>query len=201
MGGWWALGVNGRSLPPGYPTLPDYLRRGLAIAFVGINPGLFSAQQGHYFARLTSRFWPAFSQSRLSKPVRHGLGIELLRPEHDRELPRFGFGFTDVVKRASSNASQLSPHDFEAGVPVLVQKLRRYRPKIACFHGLTAYRPFSSVAFRTVHPLLGPQPQSIASTQLYVVPNPSPANAHFTLSDQTAWYDRLAAFLEGLTDT
>jgi double-stranded uracil-DNA glycosylase len=193
--------VKRSSLPTDYATLPDYLRRGLAIVFVGINPGLFSAQQGHYFARLTSRFWPAFSQSHLSEPVRHGLGVQWLRPAHDRELPRFGFGLTDVVKRASSNASQLSPHEFEAGVPVLVRKLRRYRPKIACFHGLTAYRPFASVAFGTVHPLLGPQPQSIASTRLYVVPNPSPANAHFTLSDQTAWYDRLAAFLEGLTET
>jgi len=27
-----------------------------------------------------------------------------------------------------------------------------------------------------------------------VVPNPSPANAHFTLTDQIAWYDRLADF-------
>jgi hypothetical protein len=27
------------------------------------------------------------------------------------------------------------------------------------------------------------------------VPNPSPANAHFTLADQTSWYDRLADFV------
>jgi hypothetical protein len=40
------------------------LLRGLTIVFVGINPGLFSAQHGHYFARLTSRFWTAFSARR-----------------------------------------------------------------------------------------------------------------------------------------
>jgi TDG/mug DNA glycosylase family protein len=30
------------------------------------------------------------------------------------------------------------------------------------------------------------------------VPNPSPANAHFTPADQAAWYDRVADFLEGM---
>jgi TDG/mug DNA glycosylase family protein len=31
-----------------------------------------------------------------------------------------------------------------------------------------------------------------------VVPNPSPANAHFTLADQVTWYDRLAEFLDAM---
>ena len=44
-------------------------------------------------------------------------------------------------------------------------------------------------------PMLGPQAEVVGDTRLYVVPNPSPANAHFTLTDQTAWYDRLADFL------
>src|SRR4029450_9362404 len=44
-------------------------------------------------------------------------------------------------------------------------------------------------------PPLGPQPEAVRATRLFVVPNPSPANAHFTLADQTSWYDRLADFL------
>jgi len=32
----------------------------------------------------------------------------------------------------------------------------------------------------------------IGQTRLFVVPNPSPANAHATPDGQTAWYDRLA---------
>ena len=44
-------------------------------------------------------------------------------------------------------------------------------------------------------PMLGHQPELVGAIRLYVVPNPSPANAHFTLTDQTAWYDRLAEFL------
>jgi TDG/mug DNA glycosylase family protein len=43
--------------------------------------------------------------------------------------------------------------------------------------------------------MLGHQPELVGAIRLYVVPNPSPANAHFTLTDQTAWYDRLAEFL------
>ena len=31
--------------------------------------------------------------------------------------------------------------------------------------------------------------------RLFVVPNPSGANAHFTLEDQVTWYDRLDEFL------
>ncbi len=184
------------TLKPSGPTLPDYLRRNLDLVFIGINPGTYSVQRGHYFARTTSRFWPAFSASRLSEPVRRALGTEKLLPVHDEMLPRFGIGLTDVVKRASANAAELNERDFEIWAPRLFEKIRRYRPRVACFHGLTAYRPFLRIALETDHrPQLGPQPQTIGSTRIFVVPNPSPANAHFTPADQAAWYDKLADFL------
>jgi TDG/mug DNA glycosylase family protein len=183
----------------GYPyrTLPDYLRPGLDLVFVGINPGLYSVQRGHYFARSTSRFWPAFSTSKLSERVRRALGTNRLRAEHDAELPCFGIGFTDVVKRPSANATDLNASDFEKWVPRLLKRVQRCAPRVACFHGLTAYRPFLKLALRCGDrlPVLGLQPEFVGATRLYVVPNPSPANAHFTLTDQTAWYDRLADFL------
>ena len=121
----------------------------------------------------------------------------MLTPEHDAELPRFGIGLTDVVKRPSANASELTRDDFAQWVPVLLKKLRRYTPRVACFHGLTAYRPFHTFVFKSaaVRPVLGEQAETIGTTRLFVVPNPSPANAHFTPADQTAWYDRLADFL------
>ena len=187
---------------PGPPTLPDHLRPGLTVVFIGINPGLYSAQRGHYFARRNSRFWPAFSASLLSEPVRRKLGVHLLQPEHDCKLPDFGFGLTDLVKRVSANASQLLPIDFDQGVPLLVRKLQHYSPQVACFHGITGYRQFCSRALNgasTQRPLLGPQPERIGSTRLFVIPNPSPANAHFTLADQTAWYDRVATFIARLS--
>jgi TDG/mug DNA glycosylase family protein len=180
-----------------FPTLPDHLRPGLDIVFIGINPGLYSVRRGHYFARSTSRFWPAFSRSRLSERMRREFQINTLLPEHDSELPRFGIGLTDVVKRPSANAAELTRSDFAKWIPVLVEKLRHYSPRVACFHGLTAYRPFCIATFKPsgIPPVLGGQPESIGATRLFVVPNPSPANAHFTLADQTSWYDRLADFL------
>src|SRR5260370_8496493 len=165
-----------------YPfrTLPDYLRPGLELVFVGINPGLYSVQRGHYFARSASRFWPAFSASKLSEPVRRALGADTLRAEYDAELPRFGIGFTDVVKRPSANAADLQASDFEKWVPRLLEKLRRYPPRVACFPGVTAYRPFLHLALSCAdrRPMLGPQSACLGPTRLSVVPHPRPANPH-----------------------
>ncbi|HYU19745.1 MAG TPA: mismatch-specific DNA-glycosylase [Chloroflexota bacterium] len=183
-----------------FPTLPDYLGPDLELVFVGINPGLYSVERGHYFARTTSRFWPAFSRSRLSAAVRAGLGREALGPEDDSALLEFGIGFTDVVKRPSRGAADVKPAHYREWAPRLLARLERFRPPVACFHGLTAYRAF--VQFGLSEPkgnwTLGPQPLSVGGTGLFVVPNPSPANAHFKLQDQIAWYDRLAEFVSSL---
>jgi TDG/mug DNA glycosylase family protein len=181
-------------------TLPDLLTEGLDVVFVGINPSLYSVARGHYFARKTNRFWPGFSRSRLSEGARRGLGVEALLPEHDADLPRFGFGFTDVVKRATANAAGLEAGELAAAVPALRVKLERMRPRVACFHGLTGYRPFYRIVFGAelgADPL-GVRPETIGATRIFVAPNPSPANAHFTLADQVAWYDRLADYIETL---
>jgi TDG/mug DNA glycosylase family protein len=181
-------------------TLPDLLRDGLDLVFVGINPGLYSAQRGHYFARRTNRFWPALSRSVLSEPAREGLGVAELLPEHDRQLADYGIGFTDVVKRPTRNASELAKTEFADGVPHLLAKLVAHRPRLACFQGVTGYRPFERIALGMERDAitLGLQPGSVGSTRLFLVPSPSPANAHFTLADQITWYDRLAQCLAEL---
>ena len=175
-------------------TLPDLLRPSLDIVFVGINPSLYSVAAGHYFARRTNRFWPAFSRSALSREARAALGVETLLPQYDRALVEYGFGFTDTVKRASARAEEVPKDEFAKAAPLLVRKLERFRPRIACFHGVTSYRPLA----RALDPAAGNAPLGLQSlrigdTLLFVVPNPSPANAHFTLADQIAWYDRLDA--------
>jgi TDG/mug DNA glycosylase family protein len=167
-------------------SLPDLLAPGLAIVFVGINPSRYAEAQGHYFARRSNRFWPAFSRSRLSLPAREGLGLERLLAEHDVLLPRFGFGFTDVVKRASNNAGEVTPEEFAAGVPALLEKLEAVQPRIVCFNGLTAAR---AVIGRDA--ALGFQPGTLAGARAFAAPSPSGRNP---LSNQLAdWYDRLAA--------
>ncbi|MGA3401113.1 MAG: mismatch-specific DNA-glycosylase [Acetobacteraceae bacterium] len=178
-------------------TLPDLLRNGLDLVFVGINPSVFSAAQGHYFARKSNRFWPCFSRSVLSQPVRRTLGIERLEPHHDVLLPAHGIGFTDVVKRPTAKAAELGREEFAAGAAALVAKLERYQPRVACFQGMMGYRPFATMLQATERsPALGVQTLALGRTQVFVVPSPSPANAHFTPAQQTEWYDRLAAYLQ-----
>lgn len=180
-----------------FTTLPDYLEPGLDLVFVGINPGLYSVAQGHYFARKTSRFWPAFSASKLSRNIRSELRLDMLTPHHDALLPRFGIGLTDVVKRPTANVSELTSADFEQWIPVFLNKLRHYKPRVACFHGIMGFRPFLKMGLKCLRrePSLGPQPERVGDTWLFVAPNPSPANAHYRLADQGAWYDRLDDFL------
>ncbi len=188
---------HGLRVPPRRATLPDLLAPGLDLVFVGINPSTYSVERGHYFSRKTNRFWPAFSRSRLSERARAALGVAALGPEHDRALLAHGIGFTDVVKLATGNAGDIPPTAFVESAPQLLRRLRRFSPRVACFHGLTGFRPFLrlGLAIDRREAALGPQPELIGDTRLFVVPNPSPANAHFTPADQTAWYDRLAAFL------
>jgi double-stranded uracil-DNA glycosylase len=192
----WKTSGGARVADVSEVTLLDLLRPGLKIVFVGINPSLFSAQRGHYFARTTNRFWPCLSRSVLSLEARQALGVDILKPEHDRVLPDYGFGFTDLVKRPTARADQLDPAELAAGVVDLAAKLEREQPRIACFHGITGFRYVHRVlAAAAPAPQLGEQPWRLGPSRLFVIPNPSPANAHATPAAQTAWYDRLAAEL------
>src|SRR4051794_10857149 len=172
-------------------TLPDLLRDRLDVVFVGINPSIYSVERGHYFARPTNRFWPCLSRSILSLRAREALGAERLGPEHDRALLDHGIGFTDLVKRATAKASELAPSEFAPAVRALLTKLQRYRPRIACFHGVTGFRPVHRLLTGEASEIrLGLQDLCLGSTRVFLLPNPSGANAHVTPADQTRWYDR-----------
>jgi TDG/mug DNA glycosylase family protein len=177
--------------------LPDLLRNALDVVFVGINPSVFSAARGRYFARPSNRFWPCLSRSILSQRTREALSLETLRPEHDSLLLEYGIGFTDLVKRATPKAGDLAPSELAAGVEQLLVKLDRHRPRVACFHGVTGYRYVHRALTKTTGDVrLGLQDIRVGTTGIYLVPNPSGANAHFTREDQIRWYDRLAEHLE-----
>ena len=171
-------------------TLPDYLAAGLDIVFVGINPGAHSAEVGHYFATPANRFWPAVNRS--------GLFPEPLTAQDDHRVLDFGIGLTDVVKRPSSSASRLRAADYRRWAPVLREKLERFMPSIVCFHGVTGYRGYLKYAEGVdTRPELGLQHRPIGVSKVFVVPNPSPANAVYSVDDLTAWYRRLKDLRDG----
>jgi TDG/mug DNA glycosylase family protein len=181
---------------PDLETLPDRLGPDLRLLLVGINPSLYAVAQGHYFARPQNRFWPAFSASRLGQPICQALGVGRLRPEHDVLLPEHGIGLTDVVKIPSVSASSVTREMYREGVPRLCLTLRQCRPRAVAFHGMTGFRPFLRYGLGVrERPDWGLQPHSLEGIPLYVLPNPSGANAHFKPAELVAGYDRLADYL------
>ncbi len=170
-------------------TLPDLLRPGLSLVFVGLNPSEYSAREGHYFANPRNRFWSAFNRSRL-------LPAALARdcaPTDDASLLEHGIGFTDVVKRPTPQGSGLKAADYRRWAPILREKLLDCRPDLICFHGLMAYKAYLQYAgSEKTAPELGLQPRAIGSSPVFVVPNPSPANARYSVEALTEWYDKVA---------
>ena len=170
-------------------TLPDYLREGLDIALIGLNPSARSVRAGRYFANPRNRFWAALSASGLAGELGSDLG-----PDDDARLPAAGIGLTDVVKRATASASGLTAEDYRRDAPLLRDKLLRYSPAIACFHGLTAYRAYLRYGEDVARPgelALGRQEYRIGNSRVFVLPNPSPANARYGIGDLAEWYRRL----------
>ena len=152
-------------------TVPDLIARDLRVLFCGINPGLYSGATGHHFARPGNRFWPALYAG--------GFTDRLLSPFEERELLKSGYGITNVVRRATAAASELSNEELVEGGNDLEKKVRRYHPKFLAVLGVTVYR----TAFARPHAKLGRQPENMGTTAIWVLPNPSGLNAHYQPKD------------------
>lgn len=175
-------------MQPGH-TLPDYLSPGLDIISIGLNPSLPSVREGFYFANPRNRFWRALNASGLL-PVELVPGVEAM----ERLVGQYGIGFTDVVKRPTAGGGELRAADYREWAPVLKQRLLDYAPAIAWFHGKQAYGNYLKYA-EAMKPAVewGEQAYPVGNCRVFVTPNPSPANAVFSLDDLVGWYRRLAA--------
>lgn len=163
--------------------LPDYLRRGLKLVFIGYNPGLRSARLGHYYAGRGNQFWPLLFES--------GLVSEQLSSSQDSRLLEFGMGLTDIVKRASRGASDLKAADYQKGRTQLLKKIRRYRPFALAFVGKGVYEKFVG---RQVS--LGPQPERVFGARVFVLPSTSGANASVPRRQKLRFFRQLRRWLE-----
>lgn len=160
-------------------TVPDVIAPGLKVLFCGINPGLYTAAVGHHFARPGNRFWPAIHAA--------GFTPRLLSAFEERELLDNGYGITNVVARATAGADELSRAELVEGGRILEEKVFHYAPRILAVLGVGAYR----VAFNRPKAALGPQPERIGATQLWVMPNPSGLNAHYRLHELSQLFKEL----------
>ncbi len=148
--------------------VPDVIAPGLRLLFCGINPGLYSAWARHHFARPGNRFWPALYAAGFTK--------RLLLPEEEHELLRLGYGITNLVERATLGSADLSAGELQTGGRRFEQKIRKFRPKAVAVLGVSAYR----MAFSRPAAKVGRQDESLGGAVVWVLPNPSGLNAHFT---------------------
>lgn len=164
--------------------MPDVTADGLRVLFCGINPGLMTAASGHHFARPGNRFWPVLHLS--------GFTPRLLKPSEQGELPSYGLGITNVVARATARADELTAQEYVEGGRLLTAKVERLRPRWLAVVGVTAYR----AAFGDRKAAVGPQERTIGVSRVWVLPNPSGLNAHWTATTMAEEFGRLRVAAE-----
>jgi TDG/mug DNA glycosylase family protein len=164
--------------------IPDLVGPDLRVLLVGINPSLWSGWSGLHFGRPSNRLWQTLHEA--------GLTPRRLRPEETDDVLAAGVGITNLVRRATARADELTADEIRAGVPRLRNAVAEWRPPHVAVLGVTAYR----VAFGRPKATVGPQEERLEGAALWVLPNPSGLNAHYQQPDLTAEYGRLRAALD-----
>ena len=142
--------------------------------FVGINPGIRSAQTGHHFAGFSNRFWTLLFES--------GLVPERVTSQEDDRLPGWGYGVTNLIPRPTPGIDTLRLDEYIAGARVLRRKVRRWQPPVVALVGVTLYRSLFPKAPRTP-PAIGLRAESFEGARVFVLPNPSGRNANYSYSE------------------
>ena len=153
----------------------------LRVLFVGINPGVRSALTGHHFAGPSNNFWRLLYDS--------GLVPERVTHLDDDRLPRWGYGITNLVARPTPGVADLTRTELQAGRAALERKVRRHKPKLVAVVGITVFRALFPLTKRIAP---GPSGQQIGDVPIWVLPNPSGRNAHFSYAEMTAAFRALA---------
>jgi TDG/mug DNA glycosylase family protein len=164
--------------------LRDRIRPGVRVLFVGINPGIRSAETGHHFAGYSNRFWKLLFES--------GLVPERITYEDDDRLPSFGYGITNICARATPGIDTLLPAEYLVGRAKLRRKILRYRPPVVAMVGVTVFRAMFPQHSGPV--TLGLQREKIGGSAVFVLPNPSGRNANFSYKEMLAAFRLLKKF-------
>jgi double-stranded uracil-DNA glycosylase len=160
-------------------TIPDVVAPGLSVLFCGINPSLTSGATGWHFAHPGNRFWRSLHAA--------GLTPRQLHPAEQRELLDHGLGLTNLVARATGKASEVEPAELRAGARRLRRLVTRHHPAWVAVVGVTAYR----TAFDHPRAKVGPQETLLGGARVWVLPNPSGLNAHYTPAGLAEEFARL----------
>ena len=171
--------------------LSDYLVPGLSILFVGINPGLRSAEVGHHFAGPSNRFWKLlFDANLIPFPMTY---------RDDWRLSEFGYGLTNLIARPTAGVQDLGKRDFLEGHQALLTKITTYQPRLVALLGVSMARMLlsSKKATTAVQRLIenpiqvGLQSLALGGAPVCVLPNPSGRNAHYSYQHMKALFGEL----------
>ena len=163
-------------------TLPDHVDAGMRLLLCGLNPSIYSADAGAGFARPGNRFWPALRAAGLTDVDRDP--ARLLRDDR--------IGMTDLVKRATRRADELSADEFRAGIGRIERLAAWLEPALVVMVGLGGWRV---AVDRTAS--AGLQERELGGRPVYVMPNPSGLNAHSRPEDFEAHFRAAAELAAG----
>jgi TDG/mug DNA glycosylase family protein len=134
------------------------------------------------FARPGNRFWPAALAA----------GLASVDRDPDHALRQHGIGMTDLVKRATVAADDLTTAEYRSGLARVERLVRRLRPGAVCFVGLAGWR---AAVDRRARP--GRQARGLGDAPVYVMPSTSGLNARTSLDELTAHFREAAAAAAG----
>ncbi len=167
-------------------TLPDLVPDPTRLLFAGINPGLLSVAVQAHFAPRGNRFFPAlFAAGVVGRRIDASAGM---RQDDEAHLRQRGIGITSMVRGATAKASDLPKKQLREGAADLQERVMSIHPRVLAFLGIGAYR----TAFDIPHATTGRQPDDWDDTEVWVVPNPSGLNRHYSVADLAQAYREVA---------
>ena len=162
------------------------MEAGVRVLLVGINPGVRSALTDHHFAGPSNRFWKLLFDS--------GLVPERITYLDDHRLPEWGLGVTNLIPRPTPGIDTLRREEYEAGLVQLRVKVRRWKPTVVAFVGVTLYR-FVFEKRQAIPVSLGLQQERFEGSHVFVLPNPSGRNANFSYEQMRMAFTALVPWL------
>jgi len=152
--------------------LRDRVKPGVQLLFVGINPGVRSEALGRHFAGHSNRSWKLLYAA--------GIVPEPITTLDDHRLPEWHLGITNLIPRATPGIDTLHRDEYAAGLRTLRRKVRRWRPAVVAFVGVSLYRfIFQKKGAIT----LGEQADTFEGARVWTLPNPSGRNANYSYAE------------------
>lgn len=160
-----------------HQRLPDHVAADMRLLCCGLNPSVRAADAGVGYVTGSNRFWPALAAA--------GLATRDRDPRH--LLRHHRIGMTDLVKRATPRAAELSSGEYREGFERLRRLCEWLRPENLAVVGLAGWR--AAVDRKAA---VGWQPDRLGGVPVYLLPSTSGLNARVSL-DELSRHLRAAA--------